>query len=89
MENLRAIEIYNDVLSDGRRRLIAIESVEFEHSKADAGCQLYGHIEPLAVIVCTQDGIHILDLDSNKISLDKLRQDIPELEDLIASFITQ
>lgn len=86
MENLRAIEIYNDVLSDGRRRLIAIESVEFEHSKADAGFQLYGHIEPLTVIVCTRDGIHILDLDSNKISLDELRQDIPELENLIAPF---
>ena len=83
MGPLRTHEIFND----SRLMLIAVESVDFQHSKTNASCWLYGNIEPIAVIVCGPDEIYALDMDAKLIVLDQLRQDIPELDAIIAPFI--
>ena len=81
MGTLRASEIFND----STLTLIAVVSVDFRHSKTNTGCQLYGSIEPIAVIVCSPDGTYALDMEAKPANFDQLRQDIPELGALIAS----
>lgn len=82
MATLRATEIFNNA----RHRLIAIESVDFQYSKTYTSCRLYGNIEPIAVIVCGQDGNYVLDMEAKLTILDQLIQDIPELDAMIAPF---
>lgn len=82
MNNLRATEIYRD----SRHLLIAIESVNKCHGKTGTGYRMYGHIEPVAVIVCSTDGSYALDMESGMIHLEQLGQDIPGLDSLIESF---
>ncbi len=82
MSNLRAYEIFRD----SKRMLIAIESVSYRHGKTTMGCHLYGNIEPIAVIVCHPDGIYALDMELEFKQLDQLRQDIPGLDAMLASF---
>jgi len=48
---LRAREIYKDA----RRRLITVETVEFQHNKSTIGWQIHGDIKPVAMIVCGPD----------------------------------
>jgi len=82
MEIFHATKIF----SDTKRTLIAIKSVNFRHSKTRTNCQLYGNIEPIAVIVCCADEVYALDMRANYTTLDKLRQDIPDLDTIIAPF---
>lgn len=82
MHSLRATEIFHD----SRRMLIAIESVIYNHSTSIPGYQLYGRIEPIAVIVCSSDEIYALDTLAEITDIDHFRRDIPELDAMIASF---
>ena len=82
MGTLRASEIFND----SGLMLIAIESVDFRHSKTNTVCRMYGKIEPIAVIVCGPDAIYALDMEAKPAALDQLRQDIPELDAIIEPF---
>jgi hypothetical protein len=66
--------------------LVAIESVRYSHGKTDLTYRLYGMIEPVAVIVCTLEGVYALDMKSNMIAIDQLKQDVPELDAIIARF---
>jgi len=66
--------------------LIAIESVDYRHSKSSPGYRLYGNLEPIAVIVCSPDGIYALDMEAEITVIDHYRQDIPELDAMITSF---
>ena len=81
MGTLRASEIFND----SGLMLIAIESVDFRHSKTNTVCRMYGKIEPIAVIVCAPDATYALDMEAKPAALDQLRQEIPELDTIIAS----
>ena len=81
-KNFRATEIFND----SRRMLVAIESVIYSHDKTDLTYRSYGMIEPVAVIVCSLEGVYALDMKSNMITIDQLKQDIPELDAIIARF---
>jgi len=82
MGPLRTHEIFND----SRIMLIAVESVDFQRSKTNTSCWLYGNIEPIAIIVCVADEIYALDMDAKLINIDQLRQGIPELDAIIAPF---
>lgn len=82
MNPLRTREIFND----SRRMLIAVESVDLQHSKTNTNCQLYGRIEPIAIVVCDIDKIYALDMNAKLIALDQLREDIPELDAIITPF---
>lgn len=82
MNTLRASEIFND----SRLMLIAIESVDFRYSKTNTVCRMVGNIEPIAVIVCAPDATYALDMEAKPAALEKLRQDIPELDAIIAPF---
>jgi hypothetical protein len=79
---LRATEIFND----SRLMLVTIESVRYSHDQTGLTCSLYGMIEPVAIIAFTLDGVYALDMKSNMISIDQLKQDIPELDAMIARF---
>ncbi len=82
MVRLRACEIFkNSALT-----LIAIESVDFWHSGTRTGDYAYGTIEPIAVIVCSRDGITAIDMEAKPANFDELRGDIPELDSLITPF---
>ena len=72
------------IFDDSQRRLIAIESVDFDHGKSGGHYRLYAKIEPKAVVVCDTDDTYALDLECGKISLDRLRQNIPELDAVLA-----
>lgn len=80
MGTLRTIEIFNDSMFT----LIAVESVDFQHSKTNTGCHLYGNIEPIAVVVCSADGTYAVDMEAKPANLEQLRQTIPELDAIIA-----
>ena len=79
MGTLRTSEIFND----SKLTLIAVESVDVRHSKTNAGCRLYGNIEPIAVIVCGPDTTYALDMELRPVAFDQLRRDIPELDAII------
>lgn len=80
MVTLRASEIF----SDSRLTLIAVESVDFQHTKTNTGYRVYGNIEPIVLIVCGPDGTYALDMEAKLVTFDQLKQNIPELETLIA-----
>ncbi|MGB5276659.1 MAG: hypothetical protein WBO73_20260 [Gammaproteobacteria bacterium] len=82
MTSLRATEIFHD----SRRLLIAIESVDYSHRKTTTGGVLQLKIEPVAVIVCSPDGIYALDMEARSTLVEPLRKDIPELDAIMASF---
>ncbi len=58
MVQIRTREIFND----SRFMLIAVESVNYHHTKTDSGGWLYGSIKPIAIIVCSADAIYALDI---------------------------
>jgi len=68
--------------------LIAVESMDYRHRKSNSSCGLYGNIKPIAVIVCGPDGVCAFDMEAKPTALEPLRQDIPELDAIIAAFTT-
>lgn len=82
MATLRANEIFNDF----GFKLIAVESVDLRHSKTNSGCRLYGNIEPIVLIVSGPDGTYALDMEAKLTAFEQLRQNIPELDTIMASF---
>ena len=74
----------NEIFSDSRFLLIALESVDFRYSKTETVCQLYGSVEAIAIIVCGSDKTYALDMEARLIAFDELRQNIPELDAIIA-----
>ena len=82
MGSLRATEVVNH---DGLC-LIAIESIERQHNMMELGCQLYGRLDPIAIIVCTRDRVYALDMQGRPTAIEQLLEDIPELQDIIAAF---
>lgn len=82
MGTLRASEIFND----SRFMLVAIESVDFQHTKMHNSCHLYGNIKPIAIIVCGPDKIYSLDMEAKPSPIEQLRQEIPDLDAIITAF---
>ena len=78
---LRTREVYKD----STRTLIAVESVDIQHSSTNTGGHLIGNIKPIAVIVRSMDNIYALDMEAKPENLDRLRQDIPELDAIVGS----
>lgn len=85
MGTLRTTEIFDDTMAELGIRLIAVESVEFSHSKTNTGCRMYGNLQPVAVIVCGPDGNYALDMAAKPIAIEQLKQALPELDVAIAA----
>lgn len=81
MSSLRSREICDEY----GYRLLAVESVDLRCSSFACGCQLFGKIEPVAVIVCGPRGVYALDAQARPVDLDQLRQGIPGLDELLES----
>lgn len=75
MPSFRTRELFND----SSHTLIAVESIDFEHDKARNSCQVYGSVEPIAVIVCSKNGTCALDMDGKLIDVDQLKEKVPGL----------
>ena len=82
MNTFRTHQIFNNA----SLTLIAVESVDSRRSRTSNGCQLYGHIRPVAVVVCGPDGAYALDMEAGPTDLEQLQRDIPELNTAIAQF---
>ena len=76
-----------EIFSDARLTLIAVECVDFRSSKTNTCYRMYGNIKPIAVIVCGPDATYALDIEAKPTDVDLLRQDIPELDAIIAHLI--
>lgn len=72
------------ILHDSRFMLVAVESVDFQRGKMGKACQLYGVIEPVAVIVCDMKAIYALDMTGNPIAVDRLIEAVPGLDAVLA-----
>ena len=82
MSTFRAREIFNN----STLMLIAVESIQFRNKLLGTSCQIYCNIEPIAVIVCTQDTSYALDMEANPAALDQLMQDVPEMDTFVTAF---
>jgi len=80
MYKLHTIENVND----STFRLIAVASSETQRNRSNVGCLMYANIQPIAVIVCNENGAYALDMYSSRTSLEDLRRKIPELDAAIA-----
>jgi hypothetical protein len=74
----------NEIFSDPRQRLIAVESVTINHANFEAGCWLQGQIEVVAVIVLDQANRYAMSIDAEPISFESLRKDIPKLDAMLS-----
>ena len=68
MATLRAINIFQD----SNLKIIALASLDFQYRKTDLNYHCYVHLEPIAIIVSTPNGITVLDMDSEIIRIDRL-----------------
>ena len=82
MKKIRGREIF----SNSRHKLIAIERVDFRYSKSNAGGQIYLNVEPIAVIVVRPDTSYAFDMEAKLTTVEKIRDDIPELDSIISEF---
>jgi len=78
----RAREIFND----SRLTLIIIESIDVQHSIANTDCRLFGFLKPIALMVYETNATYVLDMKSKPITIDQLKQDVPDLDRIIAPF---
>lgn len=82
MTDLRCRELY----LDGTRRLLLVETVE---SNIKFGvwlsyCSFV--VDPVAVLDFGPDGIEVFDLTVGSISIASLKQKLPQIDELLASF---
>ena len=75
--------ITREIFNDAGCRLIAVASLDFQSGKTKSACRAYGRVEPVAVIVCYRDTCHALDLEGRTVDLDRLRDEVPELDALV------
>lgn len=85
MKKIRSREIF----SNSRFKLIAIERIAFRYSKSNGGGQIYLNLEPIAVIVVSPNTSYAFDMEANLTTVEKIRDDIPELDSIISELSGQ
>lgn len=80
MKRLRSVELYRD----DQRRLVAIEAMAFSADKFNHAGHVFASIAPLLIVVCHPHGNEVITLTDDKDGLDKLKQQHPGLDALIA-----
>lgn len=66
--------------------LIPIERQFLHAIKGEFGCHFSAHKEPYAVIVCDAQGKRAFTLDATAISLDVLKQEIDDLDEILTRY---
>lgn len=84
MQTVRASKIFHEP----GLMLVAVESIEFLHSHGNVFGHMYGRIEPLALVICRQDGIRAIDMQAGSIAVERLRSEVPGLDELLATFVS-
>jgi hypothetical protein len=60
-----------------------VETVAVHHCNSDVGCWLHGHIEAIAILVLDQESVYAYSTEAKPVSIELLKEDIPELEAMI------
>ena len=71
------------IFSDSVITLFAVESVDTWHNKTSTGCQLYGGLTPVAIIVRGPDRTDVIDMEARPVDLAQIRQDVPGLDAIL------
>lgn len=79
MSRLQAREVFRD----GRRRLIAVESIELHHRREAAGGWLHGTVTPVALIIHSPEQTRAVDMAARPLDLEQLGRDTPGLEAML------
>ena len=82
MATLRAREVF----CNSRRKIVAIESIDFQHKQTTIHSRMFGYLKPIAIIVFSPGALYAVDMEAQPVALEQLRQDIPELDIMITSF---
>lgn len=80
MAAFRSVEIFRD----STRTVVAVEAADSRRGRTRTGSQFYADIVPVAIIVHGRDGAYALDMDAKPVGLDRLKQDVPELDSIVA-----
>lgn len=75
MTTLRAAMVYQSAATS----VVAVESIEFHHHRSPSGMQLFGKLQPVAIVVKNQTGINAFDLFNEPLGLDDLMHKVPNL----------
>lgn len=78
MKKLRAKKMHDD----GATVLVVVDELEFHSNQRDLGCHFYVNIKPVAVIIQHAGESYALNMEAQRTSLDKLRQDNPEIDEM-------
>lgn len=76
----------NEIFSDPRRILLAVESVQVDHSNLEASYWLYASIKTVAIIVLDQKSTYALSVEAKPMTMELLRKDIPDLDVMIGQW---
>lgn len=85
MESIRASEIYRNA----GFVLVALERVEYRQDKMKKLFQIYGRIEPIAVVICSPDTVTAIDMTGAPIAVDRLRGSIPNLDAILKPYLAE
>ena len=79
MSNLRTCEIY----SDSVLTVIAVVDVNLHQDRGNTHYQLFGKLNPIAVIINGPEGKYILDMNAKPVNFDQFSQGLSDLEENI------
>ncbi|MEJ2310023.1 MAG: hypothetical protein P8Z31_00110 [Gammaproteobacteria bacterium] len=79
MNLLRALHLYRD----SRLQLILVQSVSLHDDRMERGALLIGKIEPVAVVIRSDAGVHALGMEGKPVRLSELRENTPELDEML------
>ena len=76
----------NEIFSDSRRLLVAVESVDLQRNQVDTSLLMHGSLNPVAIVVCDLGSTYAFDMEAKPVAVDELRQDLPDLDTAICAF---
>ncbi len=83
MDSIRASEIYRGT----GFVLVALERMEYRQDKMKHLCQVYGQIEPIAVVVCRPDAVTALDTTGAPVAIKHLKEIITDLDGMLEPYL--
>jgi hypothetical protein len=70
----------NEIYRDQTTTVVAVFSVSVDVFETASAGFCYGGIEPVSVVICQREGSLAIDMQSERLSLDRLCQLVPELQ---------
>ena len=83
MENVKTEIRAGQAISVDKTTLLPIERVVIRASQGNAGFHFTAWKEPFAIVVDDGRGLHAFDCAAQPIEVDTIRQEVPNLDDLL------